>query len=333
MNRRTVISLGGMALIAIASVLYMNTLGLGLRAGVQTGMNRVEMAAENTNGLVVGSNVLLRGIPIGKVTRISPSADRVEIGWEYHRDYHIPVGARFRIDNLSALGEPYIAVLPTTESGPYLQDGADIPETAVTVPTTITELSVRVTKFLEQIPPQRVQRIFQVLDTALPRDAEVVQVLNHAGALLASTMVTDNSELAELLVTAQALLSDSSWLPPSLAATTPDLVGFGQGLTGVLNAGHDATIIAPLPDGVGVGVGPFIAHLQRFLDRTAPDLKILGTGILPAARSGAAAIRTVDIGRLLDTALAATRGDSLVVREMRTRNSRAKKTENEKGRK
>lgn len=54
------------------------------------------------------------------------------------------------------------------------------------------------------------------------------------------------------------------------------------------------------------GASPFLAELQSFLDNTAEDLNVIGDNVLPAARAGAASLSTVDLGRFLSQALAAT---------------------------
>jgi len=313
MNARTGVSMAAMLTIAIASVLYMTTLGLQVK--VLEDLRSVTMTVPDTNGLVVGSRVLLRGVPIGNVTAIQPSADGVQVEWDYKRDYQIPVDSQFRLDNLSALGEPYVSVLPPSDFGPYLGDDAHIPADHVTVPTTVKELSARLTRLLEQVQPDQLQRIFRELDTALPEGTQVLQDLSRAGALLASVLIDNTNDMTDLLNNAQSLLMDSAWVGPGLSGTGVDIARFGTGLNGFLNAAADTSVNAPLPDGIALGTGPFLADLQRFLDKAAPDIKILAVDLLPAVRSGAASIRTIDIGHLLDNALASTAsGDAVTIR-------------------
>jgi virulence factor Mce-like protein len=313
MNVRTGISMAGMLAIAIASFIYMNALGLQVK--LFENLRTATMGVPDTNGLVVGSRVLLRGVPIGAVTAVVPSAGGVKVDWQYDRSYDIPVDATFRLDNLSALGEAYVAVLPHSDTGPYLEDDAEIAADRVTVPTTVKELSARLTRLLEQAEPEKLQQIFHELDTALPQGTQVLQDLSRAGALLATMLIDNTEDMTGLLNNAQSLLLDSSWLAPGLSDTTTDIARFGTGLGGFLNAAADTSVIAPLPDGIALGTGPFLAELQRFLDKAAPDIHILAVDTLPAVRAGAASIRTIDIGHLLDTALASTAtGDSITLR-------------------
>ncbi|MDN2495457.1 MCE family protein [Nocardia nova] len=312
MNTRTWFSLAGMACITVASFGYMST--LGMQVPVLEHNRTASMQIPETNGLVVGSKVLLRGVPIGHVTAVSSSADHIDVQWNYNRDFEIPLASSFRIDNLSALGETYIAVVPTSEAGPYLADHATIAAADITVPTTIEELSARLTRLLEQVDPEQIGELFHTLDVALPTDPQVLQNLNNAGSLLAQTLIERSGNLTRLLSTMQPLLQDSAWVGPGLAGTSVDAAGFGRGLQGFLNAARHVVDIGPLPEGISQGTGPFIDQLQHFLDKTAGDLNTLAVDVSPAVRAGAASMRTVDVGRLLDNALISTAaGDSVTV--------------------
>jgi virulence factor Mce-like protein len=264
------------------------------------------LTVPDTNGILVGSRVLLRGVPIGKVTAIEPTAGAVELAVRYTASDPIPVNSWFRVDNLSALGESYISVLPDTAAGPYLSDGAQIAADRVAVPTTFKELSARLAHLLRQVDPDQVQQIFHTLDIGLPEDVQVVGDLNRAGTLLAAEFTEQTDTLVTLLSTLQPLLMRTGEVPASLAATSPQLPGFGTGFQELLNSVRDAMHRGPLLDGIRDGASPLFGELQKFLDITAADLEIIGVNLLPAAQSGGAALRTVDLGGLLGRVLAAT---------------------------
>ncbi|GGL10196.1 MlaD family protein [Nocardia jinanensis] len=310
---RTRISALGMAAIAAGSFLYMDS--LGLRTEILEDRRSATMSITDTNGLLVGSKVLLRGVEIGNITDVDTDAQGVRVSWNYESGYEIPVSSRFRVDNLSALGETYLAVLPDTGSEPYLDDGAVIPPDRVKVPTTFKELSERLTQFLEQVEPARIQELFHELDTALPEDVRVLGDLEAAGELLAATITREADNLSTVMDTVQPLLLDSATVPGDLAGTTPELAGFGHGFAELVEGIHFAMVFAPLRDSVKYGAAPFIADgLQVFLDLSAADLNVLGVDLLPAARSASAAMQTVDVGRLLDNAMRATEsGDAVTV--------------------
>ncbi|MFC8529929.1 MlaD family protein [Nocardia sp. NPDC057227] len=313
MNLKTPLSVLGMVALAAGSLVYLGD--IGLEPGAFADTSTASMTIPDTNGLVAGSRVLLRGVQVGHISAVHTSAAGVTVDWNYERDTRIPVASRFRVDNLSALGEAYLAVLPPSSSGPFLADGAAVPAEQIVVPTTFDELSRRLTTLLEQIEPEQVSAIFATVDTALPEDPWVLGDLNRAGRLLSAMLLQRSGSLTRLLDTIQPLLRQTATVPDDLAATTPMLADFGSGFRDLLGGIHFAASFGPLKDGIEYGAGPLIDQLQGFLDDTAADLNILGTELLPGVTAGGAALSTVNIGRLLDNALAATGpGDAVTVR-------------------
>lgn len=312
----TKVSILGMVVIAIASFLYMDR--AGLHTSISEDVRSAKLEIPDTNSLVAGSRVLLRGVAIGHVTDVSSTADRINVSWNYDTKYSIPVDSSFRIDNLSALGEPYLAVLPTSTTGPFLANNATVDPTKVVVPTTFKELSERLTRLLEQVEPDQVQNIFSVMDTALPDDVGVLGNLTRAGELLAATFTQQSDSFTTLLSTLQPLLMKSETIPAGLRGATPHLAPFGKGFDEVLSAVRFAVEKGPLRDGIIRSVSPFIGELQTFLDKSAADLKIIGVDLLPGVTAGASALRTVNVGNLLDNLLASTTTDGAVTVHART---------------
>ncbi|AHH19869.1 Mce family protein MceF [Nocardia nova SH22a] len=311
MSLKTVASIAGMAVIAAASFAYLDHIGLD--TGALRHVRTAAMSVPDTNGLVVGSRVLLRGVAIGHVTGVGATPGQAEISWNYEDGYRIPADSRFRVDNLSALGEAYLSVLPATAAGPYLADGATVPAAHVVVPTTFQELSARLTRMLEQVEPDRIRDIFSTVDVALPDDPWVLDDLSRAGELLARTLTHRSGDLTRLLTALQPLLQRSGTVPGDLAGATPQLADFGSGFTDVLGGVHFAASFGPLTS-IEDGAAPLIDQLQKFLDKSSGDLQTLGVDLLPGVRAGAAAMSTVDIGRFLDNALAATAsGDAVTI--------------------
>ncbi|KSZ60032.1 mammalian cell entry protein [Rhodococcus pyridinivorans KG-16] len=312
MIRRTVLSVAGMVIIAALSFVYMGH--AGLRTGLGEDVYTAEVEVPDTNGLVVGSRVLMRGLEIGEVTDITASAEGVHVSWKYDRNSPIPEDSAIRLDNLSALGEPFLAVWPQSASGQYLPDGAVIGDEKVVVPTTFEELSERLTNLLTQVEPEGVREIFRTLDVALPEDPRVHGNLARSGELMAATFTQNADTFTTILRTLQPLLMDSGTIPDAMRATEPGVAEFGSGFTDLLAGIRFASDRGPLNAGIEFGASPFIGELQKFLDATAADLEIIGVNLLPAVSEAANSIRAMDIGTLLNTALASTEsGDALTL--------------------
>ena len=107
---------------------------LGIRVSPPAKRTALSMDVADINNIVVDSNVLLRGVRVGKVTRIDTSVAAATIHFYIDGQYQVPVDSDVRLENLSALGESYIELEPRSSGGPILRDGqriaAGIGETA-----------------------------------------------------------------------------------------------------------------------------------------------------------------------------------------------------------
>ncbi|ASR01252.1 MlaD family protein [Gordonia rubripertincta] len=317
LNGRTLVSIAGLLALIVASLAYLNSLGLSVTNNVN--VRHATMMVQHTNGLVVGSKVLLRGVPIGRVTSVKPSVEGVRIEWNYKDKYSIPVNSAYRVDNLSALGETYLGITPKTESGPVLSNDVVLTASTITVPTTVDELSARVTRFLEQVDSRQVRSIVDEINEGLPADQEVLTNIQHASALLEATILATRGSLTTLLTDFQPLLTKGAGISDSLAASGDPVERFAVGLAKFLSeGGKKASTSADGKDGFIVTTNsptslnreakPLLEHVQKFLDEAAPDLRVLSDAALPSVASGARSLRSVDLGALMRTALA-TAGD------------------------
>ena len=118
MKIRDVMSLVAFGVAIIFAVGYIFTLGVRVRPPADR--INVSMAVADINGLVVDSNVLLRGVPVGKVTKIRSSVAAATIDFYIDGRFHIPVDSEVRLENLSALGESYIGLVPRSLKGGHV---------------------------------------------------------------------------------------------------------------------------------------------------------------------------------------------------------------------
>lgn len=322
---RTMLSIVALIALVVVALTYLGSVGLSVTDN--RNVRNASMSIPETNGLVVGSRVLFRGVAIGKITGIEPSVSGVEVKWNYKKNYQIPVNSSYRVDNLSALGETYIGITPRDDDASTMKDGAVLTASSVTVPTTIDELAARFTRLLEQVNAKRVRGIIDEINTGLVEDQQVLTNIANASALLESTIMATRGSLTDLLDRFQPLLQRGSEVSPSLAASGDPVARFADGLALFLTEGgkkagsgspdgKDGFIVAThAPDSLNNQAKPLLEHVQTFLDRASPDLKILGDAALPAVSAAAEKLRTVDLSNLMKTALAtAGDGNGLVVK-------------------
>ena len=275
---------------------------LGIRLGPPSHRTNVSMTVPDVNGLVIGSNVLLRGVPVGKVSGITSSVDQATIDFYIDGRYSIPADSDVRLDNLSALGESYIGLMPRTGDGPMLHDGQRIATDKVIQPPSISELTTSVVRVVNQLDPDALKRIIDESDAALPDPNTVLPNISHASELLRSIVADMHGRGRALLDNFQTLLRNADWLGPVLADLAPSVRTTGEYMQHtlfstfkVVNAGAPTTLYNTMT---------FLDRIVRFLDNNAGDLKVIGENFGPHVKSIAGALMNLDPSQILSNFLA-----------------------------
>ncbi|BBY38057.1 hypothetical protein MMAN_21910 [Mycobacterium mantenii] len=285
---------------------------LGVRVGAPPGRTNVSMMVADVNGLAVGSNVLLRGVAVGKVSNITTSIGGATIDFYIERQYRVPADCKVRLDNLSALGETYIGLFPQRQDGPLFRDGQRITTESVIQPPSITELAVTVARILSQVDSEAVERILGEVNTAMPNERAVLPNLSHASKLLRNTAADMHGKGRVLLGNFQTLLRNSGWLGPAVADITP-------------GTEESAPAVKYIIDGTGEliyergGMGQnlyrldhLVGRLQKFLDNQGGDFKVLGEAFRPKVKAIAGALLNVDPSEIMANILATVPEDGAI---------------------
>ncbi len=299
MTVRNMLSVTALVAIVVLAIGHIAT--LGVRVAPPGDRTNVSMAVMNVNGLVVGSNVLLRGVAVGKVTAIDAAVDAVTVTFYIDGGHRVPVDSIVRVDNLSALGETYIGLFPQTSDGPMLSEGQHLGAQAITQPTTISDLAVTVGRILQQADPTELKRIVTEVDAALGDPETVLPNLTRVATLLRSEAASMDGRGNELLTNLQTLLGGAGFVGPALANLAPNLRQLGPNMQGIF-AGAMQIVLAGSPDALQ-RLQAYLARIQAFLDTRAPDVKVLAETLLPNIRSIGSVLTNFDTGRLLDNML------------------------------
>ncbi|MCA2252154.1 MlaD family protein [Mycobacterium intracellulare] len=273
----------------------------GVRTGPPAQRTNLNMAVPDIKGLVVGSNVLLRGQPVGKVTEINTATSDATVQFYVDGDHHIPIDTDVRLDNLSALGEAYIGLAPRTSGGPVYKDGQRISPTSIEAPPSISELATSVVRVLNQLDPGQLKRILGEADAALPAPEQVLPNLAHASSLLRSQATSMHGRGQEVIDNFQALLRNAGWVGPLLGDLISPIRAAGFGAAGTYQ-GMMHTLEWNNPRDMAL-FGDYLDRIQAFLDTRAPDLKVLTETLLPHFKGIGGALMNFDSGQILSNIL------------------------------
>jgi virulence factor Mce-like protein len=290
---------------------------LGVRIGPPDDRVDIAMQVPDINGLVVDSNVLLRGVPVGKVTGIEASLTGATIHFYVDKSHQIPVDSDVRLENLSALGESYIGLVPRSTGGPVFHNGQQVAARDITQPASISELATSVVRVLNQMDPDRLDRLVDESDRALPNPDTVLPNLARASTLLRTAVNGMHGRGSHVLENFQTLLQNADWVGPTLAQINPAMLALGTPLSGMFIAALHVVIDTGAPEGIK-NVGRLLARVQKFLDTRAPDLKVFAEAFTPNIKAIAAAAMNFDTGQILSNMLDAIPEDGTITLRVQT---------------
>jgi phospholipid/cholesterol/gamma-HCH transport system substrate-binding protein len=150
---------------------------LGQYVGMRgTYVVRVELP--ETGGLFEHSDVTYRGVSVGRVGPITLTDSGVEAELRINDSApRIPDRLQAVVANLSAVGEQYIDLRPTTDAGPYLTDGSRVEELDTRTPAPVTDLLTSVDRLASSVPLRSLRTVVDEFGRAFDGQGANLQVL------------------------------------------------------------------------------------------------------------------------------------------------------------
>jgi phospholipid/cholesterol/gamma-HCH transport system substrate-binding protein len=88
----------------------------------------------SATGLYTGDRVTVLGVPVGRVTAVTPQANKVKVVMSYDSNIQVPAGARAAIITPTLVTTRSVQLTPAYTGGPTLADGGSIQESHTAVP-------------------------------------------------------------------------------------------------------------------------------------------------------------------------------------------------------
>lgn len=170
----------------VVSVLVLGYIGvryadLGRWAGL-SGYYTVKAELPEAGGLFEHADVTYRGVSVGRVGAIRLTADGVEASLRINDSApRIPDRLQAVVASLSAVGEQYIDLRPTTGAGPYLHDGSRIDRDRTRTPAPVTDLLTSVDDLATSVPLDSLRTTVDELGQAFAGHDDDLGALLDAG--------------------------------------------------------------------------------------------------------------------------------------------------------
>jgi virulence factor Mce-like protein len=226
-RRRTWLS--GVALV-LTLVVASGYLLLGaLRVNPTASTYRVTIHLPDSGGLLVGHDVAVRGVAVGRIAALRITAAGVDAIADIADDTKIPASSQVRVSGLSAAGEQYIDFQPTSDRGPYLSGGSVVDQRNTITPVPLSTVLADANGILAQADPNKLQLIRRELSMTAAGPGKLRDIVD-GGTFLLSTLDSVLPQTVSLLKNTRIVLGTVAALNTGLAATSRNV---GRTLTGV----------------------------------------------------------------------------------------------------
>ncbi|HWS91647.1 MAG TPA: MCE family protein, partial [Mycobacterium sp.] len=142
---------------------------VALRSADEAARTHVVAYFDNSNGIFTGDNVLILGVPVGKIDKIEPQPQHVKISFWVDARYRVPAGAKAAILSPALVTSRAIQLTPAYSGGPQLGDNAVIPQSRTAVPVEYDDFRQQLARLAQSLQPTKpggVSTLGELVNTA-----------------------------------------------------------------------------------------------------------------------------------------------------------------------
>jgi phospholipid/cholesterol/gamma-HCH transport system substrate-binding protein len=108
---------------------------------------------DNSNGIFVGDEVRIVGVPVGKIDKIEPEPQQVKISFWLDNEYRVPADAKAVILSPSLISSRAIQLTPPYTTGPVMADHTVIHRDRTAVPVEFDDFRQQLQKLNDALQP------------------------------------------------------------------------------------------------------------------------------------------------------------------------------------
>jgi phospholipid/cholesterol/gamma-HCH transport system substrate-binding protein len=241
-----------------------------LRDGGGIGRTHLVAYFDNSNGIFVGDEVRIVGVPVGEIDEIEPQPTQVKISFWLDDQYKVPADAKAVILSPSLVTSRAIQLTPAYVSGPVMADNTVIGRDRTVVPVEFDDFRQQLQKLndaLQPTQPGSVSPLGALVNTTADN-------LRGQGATIRDTIIKLSQAISALGDHSDDLfttLKNLSLLVSALQGSSSLLAQLNQNLASVTN------LVANDPNEVGNAVrdlGDLAGELTGFINDNRESLGI-----------------------------------------------------------
>ena len=166
---------------------------------------RVRLAS--SGGALPGAEVTYLGVPIGRVASARLVDDALELRLEIRPKGPMPRELRAVVRQKTALGEPYVDLMPATpDARPGDPDGAVVPVDRTEVPRSLDQLLEHADRILADVAPEDLAALVDA-GRGLAGHEEDLRAITASGARIGEVLSRRRAELGEALSSSATLVA------------------------------------------------------------------------------------------------------------------------------
>ncbi|RFD26379.1 MCE family protein [Mycobacterium uberis] len=196
-----------LVLFGILTIISLTVLGVYyLQIPSLVGIGRYSLKAElpATGGLYPTANVTYRGITIGRVTGVEPTATGAEATMSIDSRYKVPIDASANVHSVSAVGEQYLDLVSTGNPGKYLAPGQTIIKG--TVPSEIGPALDSVNRGLAALPREKIGSLLDETAQAVGGLGPALQRLVDSAQTIVGDFKTNITDVNDIIQNSRSIL-------------------------------------------------------------------------------------------------------------------------------
>lgn len=250
-------------LLTVALVVYIGAHFLGVFNFFGPKPYTVRMPIGNASGLFPRSEVDYRGVKVGDIgaLELTPTGATVNLVLDGDGP-KIPANLNAVVADRSAVGERYVNLLPLSDGGPFLADGATIPAARVQVPVPVQTVLTNLDRLVSSVPLNDLQTTVTELGRAFNGLGPKLQLLLDSTNALTTTAVQTLPQTLSLIHDANTVLRTQNDLSDPIESFSSNLKKVSQQLKD-----SDPDIRKIVDDGPDAA-----KELDRLIDQAGPGL-------------------------------------------------------------
>jgi phospholipid/cholesterol/gamma-HCH transport system substrate-binding protein len=265
MSRGVRIRLMAFVVLSAIGITYITANYLGLVERITGRGLTVTATLPGSGGLFEGSEVTYRGVKIGKVSKMTPTTEGIELELALEQDAKLPTDSAMYVHNLSAVGEQYLDFQPEDEDGPYAKDGTVFHGDESSLPVDEADLLVDLNDFVGSVDKRSLRVVVEELGVLFGDTGRELQAMLDNGSTFIQEATAHSDETVALLRNGLTVLRTQQGQRENIRSFARDLATLTRALRG-----SDKDLRTVLTSTPGAA-----RELQKLLEELEPTLPVL----------------------------------------------------------